>query len=139
MKHIFAYFGGRKRPRKPYACNDNHKRHAAPVYYNLDTHGHLRSIPGFSEDFMVSEKGFVVKGRRVLRGWVNRKGYKRVTIRKDGRDRNYFVHKLVALAWIGERPDGFHVDHINFDTGDNRPVNLRYLPARINTVRRRKP
>ena len=38
------------------------------------------------------------------------------------------VHTLIALVFLGERPDGYEVDHINFRRDDNRPENLRYLP-----------
>lgn len=36
------------------------------------------------------------------------------------------VHSLVALAFIGERPDGMQVCHTNGDMHDNAALNLRY-------------
>ena len=34
---------------------------------------------------------------------------------------NIIIHHLIALAYIGERPDGHDVDHINYNKVDNRP------------------
>lgn len=36
------------------------------------------------------------------------------------------VHQLVALAFLGPRPEGSVVMHLNHKPGDNRPANLRY-------------
>jgi hypothetical protein len=36
------------------------------------------------------------------------------------------VHKLVALAFLGPRPKGMEINHINGDKTDNRLVNIEY-------------
>lgn len=35
-----------------------------------------------------------------------------------------YIHRLVAHAFIGEIPPGFHVNHLNANTYDNRVENL---------------
>ena len=45
----------------------------------------------------------------------------------------------VSLAFIGERPEGFDIDHIDGVRGNNQPSNLRYCTRQENsdnTVRR---
>ena len=37
------------------------------------------------------------------------------------------VHELVMRAFVGPRPEGNDIDHINSDTTDNRLCNLQYL------------
>lgn len=59
-------------------------------------------------------------------------GYLKVQISGGNRKRRVFVHKLVALAFLGPIPDGHDVDHINRERADNRAVNLRYLPISVN-------
>lgn len=44
-------------------------------------------------------------------------------------------HTIIALAFIGERPEGYDVDHINYDRSDNRYTNLRYLSKSENSGR----
>ncbi|WP_180965600.1 NUMOD4 motif-containing HNH endonuclease [Corynebacterium xerosis] len=46
--------------------------------------------------------------------------------RGDGRSNNRMVHTLVAATFIGPRPDGMQIRHLNGDPTDNRPENLAY-------------
>lgn len=45
----------------------------------------------------------------------------------------WYVHKLVALCFIGECPDGQEVAHKNWVRTDNRPCNLVYKTPLDNT------
>lgn len=45
----------------------------------------------------------------------------------DGKRRNMWVHTAVARAFIGVRPEGMEVDHIDRDRANARPENLRYV------------
>lgn len=53
-------------------------------------------------------------------------GYKHLTLCKNSRRKDYFVHRLVALAFIGECPDGMEVAHANGNARDCSLANLRY-------------
>lgn len=44
----------------------------------------------------------------------------------DGDRRSRRVHSLVAEAFIGPRPEGSVIRHLNGDPQDNRPENLRW-------------
>ena len=43
------------------------------------------------------------------------------------------IHHCIALGDSTYAAYGFVIDHINHDTFDNRIVNLRYLPAKLNS------
>ena len=63
--------------------------------------------------------------------WTNRKfglsadGYYHFTIGNPAK--NYYVHVVVALCYLGEKPEAHEVDHINHISADNRLENLQYL------------
>lgn len=71
---------------------------------------------------------------RVLTPVAKNNRYLAVTL-ADGEDRRqYFIHDLVLLAFVGRKPLGHHVCHENCDLSDNRFSNLRYDTPRGNAA-----
>ena len=58
----------------------------------------------------------------ILKGSHDGNGYLDVSIS----GKRTLIHKLVAIAFLGERPEGLEIDHINRNKDDNRVENLRY-------------
>lgn len=76
----------------------------------------------------------------VLKPFTKASGYLYLSLCIDGKLRHIYVHTLVAAAFLGPRPQGLQVDHINGESQDNRARNLRYVTPRENLAnRRRKP
>lgn len=48
---------------------------------------------------------------------------------------NKTQHELIAAAWIGPRPDGNEIDHIDGNTKNNKPTNLEYVTPFENKYR----
>jgi hypothetical protein len=73
--------------------------------------------------------------------WIDRKfqtnkayhGYCKVGIG----GKYYFVHNIITLCYLGEKPTGFQTDHINGVRLDNRLENLQYLTHTQNTRERK--
>ncbi len=63
---------------------------------------------------------------RVLRPRLDKSGYQCVTPRVGGITVYRTVHSLIALAFLGERPQGLVVNHIDHDRRNNRLTNLEY-------------
>jgi len=61
-----------------------------------------------------------------------RLGYSTISLQKDGKSKVVYVHLAIATAWLGPRPKGMIIDHIDGDREDNSPSNLRYISRSAN-------
>lgn len=59
-----------------------------------------------------------------------------VSFRGDGKNFVRTVHSLVAEAFLGPRPDGFQVRHLDGDRHNNHATNLAYGTAKENALDR---
>lgn len=67
----------------------------------------------------------IVNGRELTRD-MSTTGYKRVAVRHNGQTKQY-VQWLVAEAFIGPRPPGLHINHIDGNKLNNHASNLEYV------------
>lgn len=90
-------------------------------------------ITGY-DNYEVSTEGNVrnVKTGRILKSRDNDGGYLFVSLYKNGKGKNFKVHRLVANAFIPNPNNYDTVDHINHNRHDNRVENLRWLPLKEN-------
>jgi hypothetical protein len=97
----------------------------------------LKEIPGFEGLYGVTDKGRVwsasrtsAQGHRLQGQWlcpiVTDNGHLRVSLRKEGRPRNFYIHRLVLSAFVGPCPIGSECCHNNGNPADNRLDNLRW-------------
>jgi hypothetical protein len=59
-------------------------------------------------------------------------GYLRISLSKKGVVKYYYVHVLVAKAFIGKKPKRNDVDHKDCNRENNKLSNLRYLDYKSN-------
>ncbi len=91
-----------------------------------------KPIPGFKNNYHVSSLGRVysrAKGGRILKSRLNAGGYPAMWL---GRMALRQAHCLVALAFIGPRPDGMQVNHLDGNKLNPRPENLEYVTPKEN-------
>lgn len=92
-----------------------------------------KDVPELEGLYKVSNLGRVLSLRynKIMRT-RNRAGYPSVCLYNRYIVKDYTVHFLVTLSFIGKRPDGFDVDHIDNNRTNSRLDNLRYLSRRDN-------
>lgn len=64
--------------------------------------------------------------RKILKPRKNSRGYFRVYLYLNEFKRDFFVHKLVANAFLGKRPKGYVINHLDGDKQNNCVWNLEY-------------
>ena len=86
-------------------------------------------IEGF-DGYLVSSLGRVLSKRyaqpRILSTARNRDGYVKVRLWRDNRPHYKYMHLLVAVAFVGPRPDGMEARHRDDDKENNSASNLHY-------------
>ena len=103
-----------------------------------------KTINGYEGKYKISNHGRVKSLKRIVKSSIRngghrtvpekimtssfKTGYKFVLLYTGGRGKNFFVHRLVADAFIKEKPKRciFEVMHLDGDKTNNNIYNLRY-------------
>lgn len=96
-----------------------------------------RNISGFEGMYEVSNlgnvKSYVVdkQGKLMIPG-NNKKGYKQLILRKNGKAYSRKVHRLVAEAFLENTNNYPQINHIDEDKANNNANNLEWCSAKYN-------
>ncbi len=97
-----------------------------------------RPIPGYEQKYHISDRGRIMivryKGSpvsKIKKLGPDKDGYPRTTLYANGY-KNYRVHRLVLLAFIGACPSGAEAAHLDGDPNNNALSNLAYISHREN-------
>lgn len=90
----------------------------------------FRPVVGFPE-YLVSREGVILGARfgKPLR-WGFRRGYPKVTLCPGRIDRS--VHAIVSEAYLGPRPPGYHIAHLDGNRQNPHLDNLKYTTPEEN-------
>ena len=94
----------------------------------------MKDIKGYEGLYAITSCGKVwsYKKKMFLVPRANSKGYLRVKLFKDGKVKNYRIHRLVAEAYIPNTDNLPQVDHIDNDKTHNYVNNLQWITNRDN-------
>lgn len=106
------------------------------------TERHQRDIPGYEGLYAVTDEGDIIsltfrnnktiKRKPTFMKPVENHGYLTVTLRKNGKQKNYYVHRLVAEAFV-ENPNGYNiVNHKDENRLNNIAENLEWCTQQYN-------
>lgn len=110
------------------------------MQHNISTPEQWRDIPGYEGAYQVSDQGRVRSCDREVNGaygsryarpgkimiQATDRGYKKVPLCKNAKQRHYRVHTLVLAAFVGPRPKGSQVRHLDGKRDNNLLSNLTY-------------
>ena len=91
-------------------------------YYEVSNIGRVRSL-----NYKRTGKG------KILKNIEDYKGYLEVVLTKNGKRKQFKVHRLVAEAFIPNPENKPCIDHINTVKSDNRVENLRWVTYKENS------
>lgn len=97
--------------------------------YEVSSLGRIRSLTRMVVDTTGRRQ---VKRGTVLKPRCHSGGYRVVNVLDDGKFKTKFVHSIVADAFIGSRPEGHDVNHIDGDKSNNAASNMEYATRKEN-------
>ena len=101
---------------------------------NESSNREFRKIKSLDFLYEVSEDGRIfrnVKSKKqskiILDMHHSKVGYYKTMVSIKGKRKRVMIHKVVAECWLGDKPDGMEIDHIDRNTHNNHYTNLRYV------------
>lgn len=93
-----------------------------------------RPVPGFELRYSVSSVGAIINNStgQILFGEIDRDGYRRVNLSKDGKTLKRRVHRLVCEAFHGPCPEGMECAHLDGQRRNNCASNLSWATSSDN-------
>ena len=94
----------------------------------------MKDIKGYEGLYAITEDGQVWNYRlkRFIKSYDNGFGYLKISLRKDKKVKKYYIHRLVAEAYI-PNPDGLkYINHKDEDKHNCNVDNLEWCSARYN-------
>lgn len=99
-----------------------------------------RPVVGYEGWYEVSNKGSVKRVMpgagtrcRILKPYIDTKGYHAYTLTINGRQKDHRAHRLVAYAWIENREGKPCINHKDSNRKNNVVSNLEWVTYRENT------
>lgn len=95
-----------------------------------------RAVKGYEGEYLVSDEGRVMNARtgKTLSLVDNGKGYFKVLLCKGSNNqKRFYVHRLVANAFLSNELGKTEVNHIDSNPSNNRVENLEWVTSSENT------
>ena len=88
----------------------------------------IKNIPGYFGTYKITESGDVYSNlsNKILKPHIHR-GYLRLNLFIDGRFKQWKVHRLVALTFLGPTPKGMEINHKDANKLNNHYKNLEFV------------
>jgi len=100
--------------------------HKYEGYYQVSNFGRVKSLKRKSMGRRVKERIMKSSSRSRTNPYLT------VNLSVEGAVKKFSIHVLVAEAFIGARPLGLQVDHIDYNPLNNHWSNLQYVSQRTN-------
>lgn len=87
-----------------------------------------RPVVGYEDFYEVSSEGQLrsLRRNRIMKGSPNEQGYLLVSLSRDGGFKTHAIHRVVAEAFLGSRPEGLETRHLDGNNTHNAVSNLAY-------------
>jgi hypothetical protein len=91
-------------------------------------------------DYSINELGEIKidKSGKIMKNHLNNRGYYSVSLSKNGKKKNFLLHRLLAKYFLENYSEDLYVDHIDKNRQNNNLENLRMVNNQQNTSNQTK-
>jgi hypothetical protein len=82
----------------------------------------------------VSNTGLIKKGEKILTPSFRENGYKYIGLHYLGKRKKFYIHRLVAMAFIPNPDNHPQVNHIDYNKVNNHAANLEWCTHQYNAI-----
>lgn len=93
-----------------------------------------KDIKGYEGRYFISNIGRVSNTKKILTPTDNGNGYLIISLSTKGKRKNYYIHRLVAEAFLNNPCNLPQVNHIDYNRQNNNVNNLEWI-TQIENVR----
>ena len=87
--------------------------------------------------YLINKNGIVKNSNGdIIKPFINEDNYKRITLFKDGKKRNHYIHILVCNQFIPQIKGKKYVNHTDLNRQNNKVNNLEWVSHKENCQRR---
>lgn len=101
-------------------------------FYQVSNLGNVKRIEHNVSIFRNGRIEKRVLNERLLEPWKSRKGYMKVALRKNNKNHEKFVHRLVAETFMPMQDETLQVNHIDTNKENNTLNNLEWCTCKEN-------
>lgn len=93
-----------------------------------------KDVVGYEYYYMVSNMGEIRRKGKItaMKHNAGKRGYKSIMLHLNSKPMRFYVHRLVAIAFLGNPENKKEVNHINGIKHDNRVENLEWVTQKEN-------
>lgn len=102
--------------------------------YQVSNFGMVKSLE--RKEFMARNNCYRVRKEKVLKPDIDKQGYEKVCLYKNGKSKNIFVHRLVAIAFVKNPNKHPIINHIDEVPLNNHVSNLEWCTHSYNSTYR---
>ena len=92
-----------------------------------------KSIIGYEDRYTIDINGFVFDKKKCVNiKCHDKKGYKRLALSKNKKQKLFYLHRLIAIHFIENKENKPHINHIDGNPSNNKIHNLEWVTHKEN-------
>ncbi len=100
-------------------------------YYEISNYGRVKSLQNRQYNFKTQQVE-IIKREKILKSSKVKRGYYAISLVKNGESKSFYIHRLIAIAFIKNEFNKPVINHIDENKENNNIDNLEWCTQKEN-------